>query len=89
MKVDKMIAFMRIYCWKEESEARQKSAVMTNKGFFLVSLFRKWFMCRFLRKLLGVDGLFGGKGPDGKVLEYVDLLLPRLNQELFEGFEQG
>ena len=36
-----------------------------------------------------IDALLGGKSPDGKVLEYVDLLLPRLNQELFEGFEQG
>ena len=40
-------------------------------------------------EILVVGALLGGKGPDGKVLEYVDLLLTRLNQELFEGFEQG
>lgn len=89
MKVDKMIAFMRIYCWKEETEARQKSAVMTNKGFVGIFFLHKHLMWRCLREYMAIDALLGGEGPDGKVLEYVDLLLPRLNQELFEGFEQG
>jgi hypothetical protein len=86
MKVDKMIAFMRIYCWKEETEARQKSELLCSKGFFGIFLLRKHFRWSGLRKIKPKI-LLGGEGPDGKILEYVDLPFTRLNQELLEGFK--
>ena len=84
-----MIDFMRIYCWKGETEARQKSAVMTNKGFVGIFFLHKHLMYRFLGEYIAIDALLGGEGPDGKILKYVDLPFTRLNQKLLEGFKQG
>ena len=87
MKVDKMIAFIRIYCKKADTEARQKSEVIIRKGFAAIFYLRKYYKLSNLRKIK-FKILLGGEGPDGKVLEDVDLPFTRLNQELLEGFEQ-
>ena len=62
---------------------------MTNKGFVGIFFLHKHLTWRRLREYMAIGALLGGEGPDGKVLEYVDLLLSWLNQELLEGFKQG
>ena len=41
------------------------------------------------RKRAKINSLLRGEGTDGEILENRNLLIARLNEQLFEGFQQG